>query len=235
MAVLQEIPMTEEWSLMQRVVETTARGALAAENRLIRSRELGWPLKTYTWKELEMTFQKMNWILFQNEDVARMIWLLLSRFHSGYVKWDDLREAIDMMFLVLLSWLLQKAVGKLSISTGSSLPRFRKIRGQIPIVRYADDVIFMVNKSMIVERMVRYMNDAIFATTDATWDRGRCETLRSAHSGRLRLIQDFRAMNDINVLPIERDMVDDEMPSLVSSTTSSTSSTCEIYEEFWIT
>ena len=67
MAVLQEIPMTEGWSLMQRVFETTARGAPAAENRLIRSRELGWPLKTYTWKELEMTFQKMKWALGQNE------------------------------------------------------------------------------------------------------------------------------------------------------------------------
>ena len=33
MAVLPEIPMTEEWSLMQRVVETTARGALATENQ----------------------------------------------------------------------------------------------------------------------------------------------------------------------------------------------------------
>ena len=175
----------------------------------------------------------MNWILGQNEDAARMMWLLLSRFHNGYVKWDDVREAIDMMFLVLLSWLLQKAVGKLSISTGSSLPRFRKIRGQIPIVRYADGVIFMVNNSMIVERMVRYMNDAIFATADAIVDRGRCETLRSAHSGRLRLIQDFRPMNDVNLSHgMMHSTVDDEMPRLVSSATSSTSSTCEVYEEF---
>ncbi len=141
-----------------------------------------------------------------------------------------MRKAIDMMFFVLPSSLLQKAVGKLSISTGSSLPRFRKIRGQIPLVRYVDDVIFLVNKPM---RMMRYMNDAIFVTTDATWDCSQCETLRPAHSGQSRrLIQDFRYMNDINVLPIERDMVDDEMPSLVSSA-SSTLSTCEtVYEEF---
>ena len=67
MAVLQEIPMTEGWSLMQRVFETTARGAPAAENRLLvfesdavfpepaqlRSRELKGPLKVYTWAELQ--------------------------------------------------------------------------------------------------------------------------------------------------------------------------------------
>ena len=225
----------------------------AAENRLIRSRELGWPLKTYTWKELEMTFQKMKWVLGQNEEAARMIWLLLGRFHSGYVKWDDVQEVIDMMFFVLLSWLLQKAVGKLTISRGSSLARLSKnalMHGLIPIVQYEEVTYatrtFVVDKPpwpMYVERAVRVMNDLVFATRfgrTSTMSRGQCETLQSAHSGRLRLIQDFRPMNDVNLshgyVPIERDMmhsmVDDAMPSLVSSTTSSTSSTCEVYEEF---
>ena len=174
--------------------------------------------------------------------------MLFGRFHSGYVKWDDVREAIDMMFLVLLSWLLQKTVGKLNISTGSSLPRLPKIRGLTPIVRYADDVTyvtrdFVVNKSMFVERAVRVMNDVIFATRfgrTSTMSRGQCETLQSAHSGRLRLIQDFRPMNDANLshgyVPIDLDnlhnMIDAAMPRLVSSATSSTSSTCEVHEEF---
>ena len=87
------------------------------------------------------------------------------------------------------------------------------------------------------------MNDVIFATRfgrTSTTSRGQCETLQSAHSGRLRLIQGFRPMNDVNLshgyVPIDLDMmhsmVDDAMPRLVSSATSSTSSTCEVYEEF---
>ena len=87
------------------------RGAPAAENRLLSSRELKGPLKIYTWAELEAMLCKMTWIMGQNEEAARMIWLLLGRFHSGYVKWDDVQEVIDMMFFVLLLWLLQKAVG----------------------------------------------------------------------------------------------------------------------------
>ena len=144
MAVLQEIPKAEGTSLMQRVFETTARGAPAAENRLIvfesdavfpetaqlRSRELRGPLRwqaqVYTWAELEAVLCKMRWIMGQNEVAARMIWLLLCRFHNGYGNWDEVRSAVEMMFFVALSWLLQKAVGKFVFSRGSSVARLSK-------------------------------------------------------------------------------------------------------------
>ena len=87
-----------------------AEDEIAAENQLLSSRELKGPLKVYTWAELETVLCKMRWIMGQNEAAARMIWLLLSRFHNGYEKWDDVLEVIDMMFFVMLSWLLQKAV-----------------------------------------------------------------------------------------------------------------------------
>ena len=186
---------------------------------------------------------KMKWIMGQNEEAARMIWLLLGRFHSGYVKWDDVQEVIDMMFFVLLSWLLQKAVGKLTISTGSSLARLPNMRGLTPIVQYEETTYatrnFVVDKPpwpMYVERAVRVMNDLVFATRfgrTSTMSRGQCETLQSAHSGRLRLIQDVRSMNDVNLSQsMIHSTVDDQMPSLVSIATSSTSSTSEVYEEF---
>ena len=81
--------------------------------------------------------------------------------------WDELREAIATMFLVMLSWLLQKAVHKCSVSTGSSLQRFRRIRQQIPLVRYVDmRYVDLVDKPMA---MVRYFDDAIFVVTDASF------------------------------------------------------------------
>ncbi len=94
---------------------------------------------------------------------------------------------------------------------------------------------------MYVERAVRVMNDLVFATRfgrTSTMSRGQCETLQSAHSGRLRLIRDFRSVNDVNLSQSMMHSVDAQrchgrMPSLVSSATSSTSSTSEaVYEEF---
>ena len=175
-----------------------------------------------------------------------MIWLLLGRFHSGYVKWDDVQEVIDMMFFVLLSWLLQKAVGKLTISRGSSVARLSKnalMHGLTPIVQYEEVTYatptFVVDKPpwpMYVERAVRVMNDLVFATRfgrTSTMSRGQCETLQSAHSGRMRLIRDFRPYHDVNLSQSMMNSVDDQMPTLVSSATSSTSSMSEaVYEEF---
>ncbi len=192
----------------------------------------------------------MKWVMGQNEEAGRMIWLLLGRFHSGYVKWDDVQEVIDMMFFVMLSWLLQKAVGKFAFSRGSSLARLSKnalMHGLTPIVQYEEVTYatptFVVDKPpwpMYVERAVRVMNDLVFATRfgrTSTMSRGQCETLQSAHSGRMRLIQDFRPYNDaissqcVRILAMNS--VDDQMPTLVSSAISSTSSMSEaVYEEF---
>ena len=99
------------------------------------------------------------------------------------------------------------------------------------MVRYVDDVIFLVNKPMT---MVRYFNDAIFVDTDASFHgHGQCDILRPAHSGRSqRLIQDLTNMNEMNLSSIEGMVSEDDVPRLVSSATSSTSSTCEVYDEF---
>ncbi len=75
----------------------------------------------------------------QNEVAARMIWLLLCRFHNGYEKWDDVREAVDMMFFVALSWLLQKAVGKFVFSRGSSVARLSKNALMYGLTQYKEE------------------------------------------------------------------------------------------------
>ena len=183
----------------------------------------------------------------QNEVVARMIWVLLCRFHNGYENWDEVREAVEMMFFVALSWLLQKAVGKFVFSRGSSVARLSKNALMHGLIQYKEETYatptFVVDKlpwPRYVERAVRIMNDMIFATRfgrTSTMSRGQCETLQSAHSGRMRLIRDFRPYNDAissqSVRILAMNSVDDQMPTLVSSATSSASSMSEaVYEEF---
>ncbi len=160
-----------------------------------------------------------------------------------YVKWDDVQEVIDMMLFVLLSWLLQKAVGKFAISRGSSVARLSKNALMHGLTQYKEETYatptFVVDKlpwPRYVERAVRVMNDLVFATRfgrTSTMSRGQCKTLQSAHSGRMRLIRDFRPYHDVNLSQSMMNSVDDQMPTLVSSATSSTSSTSEaVYGEF---
>ena len=81
---------------MQRIYQRTARGAPAAENRLILYTDAAWPAsvygtpqqnrdllgplrwqaQVYTWAEPEAVLCKMRWIMGQNQVAARMIWLL---------------------------------------------------------------------------------------------------------------------------------------------------------------
>jgi len=239
----------------------TLRRPVAAENRLLvfesdavfpepaqlRSRELKGPLKVYTWAELEAVLCKMRWIMGQNEVAARMIWLLLGRFHNGYEKWDDVQEAIDMMFFVVLSWLLQKAVGKFAFSRGSSVARLSKNALMHGLTQYKEETYatptIVVDKLPwhgYVERAVRVMNDTIFAARFgriSTMCRGQCETLQSANNGRVqRLIRDFRPYNDAtssqSVRILAMNSVDDQMPTLVSSASSTSSMSEAVYEEF---
>ena len=86
-----------------------------------------------------------------------------------------------------------------------------------------------------VERAVRVMNDMIFATRfgrTSTMSRGQRETLQSAHSGRMRLIRDFRPYHDVNLSQSMINSVDDQMPTLVSSASSTSSMSEAVYGEF---
>ena len=183
----------------------------------------------------------------QNEVAARMIWLLLGRFHNGYEKWDDVQEVIDMMFFVMLSWLLQKAVGKFAFSRGSSVARLSKNALMHGLTQYKEETYatpaIVVDKLPwhgYVERAVRVMNDTIFAARFgriSTMCRGQCETLQSANNGRVqRLIRDFRPYNDAtssqSVRILAMNSVDDQMPTLVSSASSTSSMSEAVYEEF---
>ena len=71
----------------------------------------------------------------------------------------------------------------------------------------------------------------------STMSRGQCETLHSAHNGRVqRLIRDFRPYNDAissqSVRILAMNSVDDQMPTLVSSASSTSSMSEAVYEEF---
>ena len=266
MAVLQEIPMADGISLMQRVFETTARGAPAAENRLIvysdaawpgtaqQNRELRGPLRwqaqVYTWAELEAVLCKMRWIMGQNEVAARMIWLLLCRFHNGYEKWDDVQEAIDMMFFVALSWLLQKAVGKFAFSRGSSVARLSKDALMRGLVQYKEETIatpkYVVDKlpwPRYVQRGVRVLNDIIYrARYDrvSTMDRGQCESVQASNRRRVQLlVRDYSRVDhgatssqSVRTLAVSDDGTHDSMPDLVSESDGTSTSSEVVFEEF---
>ena len=151
-----------------------------------------------------------------------------------------------MMFFAMLSWLLQKAVGKFAISRGSSVARLSKNALMHGLTQYKEETYatptFVVDKLPwhgYVERAVRVMNDMIFATRfgrTSTMSRGQCETLQSANNGRMRLIRDFRPYNDVNssqsVRILAMNSVDDQMPTLVSSASSTSSMSEAVYEEF---
>jgi len=92
-----------------------------------------------------------------------------------------------------------------------------------------------------VEKAVRVMNDTIYAARFnrvSTMSRGQCETLHSANSRRVqRLIRDYRYVNDTSnatssqsVRILAMNDVDDEMPALVSSGSSTSSEA--VFEEF---
>ena len=183
----------------------------------------------------------------QNEVAARMIWLLLCRFHNGYESWDEVRSAVDMMFFVALPWLLQKAVGKFVFSRGSSVARLSKNALMYGLTQYKEETYatpkFVVDKLPwhgYVERAVRIMNDTIFAARFnriSTMSRGQCETLHSANNRRVqRLIRDYSSYNDAtssqSVRILAMNDVDDQMPALVSSGSSTSSMSEAVYEEF---
>ena len=186
----------------------------------------------------------------QNEVAARMIWLLLCRFHNGYENWDEVRAAVEMMFFVALSWLLQKAVGKFVFSRGSSVARLSKDALMRGLVQYKEETIatpkYVVDKlpwPRYVERGVRVLNDTIFRARFnrvSTMTRGQCETLHSANSRRVqRLIRDYSRVSDtsnatssqsVRILAMNDVGTDDEMPALVSSGSSTSSEA--VFEEF---
>ena len=186
----------------------------------------------------------------QNEVAARMIWLLLCRFHNGYEKWDDVREAVEMMFFVALSWLLQKAVGKFVFSRGSSVARLSKDALMRGLVQYKEEtnatpkfVVDSLPWHGFVEKAVRVMNDTIYAARFnrvSTMSRGQCETLHSANSRRVqRLIRDYSRVSDTSnatssqsVRNLAMNDVDEQMPALVSSGSSTSSCSEAVFEEF---
>ena len=186
----------------------------------------------------------------QNEVAARMIWLLLCRFHNGYGNWDEVRSAVEMMFFVALSWLLQKAVGKFVFSRGSSVARLSKDALMRGLVQYKEEtnatpkfVVDSLPWHGFVEKAVRVMNDTIYAARFnrvSTMSRGQCETLHSANRRRVqRLIRDYSRVNDtsnatssqsVRILAMNDVGTDDEMPALVSSGSSTSSEA--VFEEF---
>jgi hypothetical protein len=183
----------------------------------------------------------------QNEVAARMIWLLLCRFHNGYENWDEVREAVEMMFFVALSWLLQKAVGKFVFSRGSGVARLSKNALMHGLVQYKEETYatpkFVVDRLPwhgFVEKAVRVMNDTIHAARFgriSTMCRGQCETLHSANNRRVqRLIRDYTPYNvatsSQSVRILAMNDVDEQMPALVSSGSSTSSCSEAVFEEF---
>ena len=97
-------------------------------------------MRTYSWSSVEDTFAaKMRWVS-ERSEVA----LPLRRFHVGYVMWGELQDAIRVLFMMLISWMLQLAAQRFHTRSRFASPWNIRFGRSVVVERCVDDTVSMV-------------------------------------------------------------------------------------------